>query len=88
MKTEIKDYKIIAEIDGEIVYADKDGYFVIEHYPLEYGGNTIILRIGKTAKQVLKNFIIGRDWSYRAWNGEIRYILEECKKIKELPDIE
>ena len=87
MKAENTNYEKVAEIDGEIIYADKKGYFLFEHYPLEYGYDSIPVRLGKTEKQVKERFMVDRDWNYRAWHGEMSYILEECKKIKELPDI-
>ena len=88
MKTENTNYKKVTEIDGEELYADKDGYFLIIHYPVEYGWRTIPVRLGKTAKQVEQRFIIDREWCYRAGNGEMKDILKAMEEIRKLPDIQ
>ena len=88
MKTEITNYKKVAEIDGEVIFADKYGYFLFEHYPLEYGYYSISVRLGKTAKEVEESFTNGRNWCYRAWHGEMQDILKAQEKVRMLPDIQ
>ena len=88
MKTGNTNYEKVAEIDGEEIFADKNGYFLFEHYPLEYGWNSLIVRLGKTAKEVEESFIDDRDWNYRAWHGEMRAILKAQEEVRKLPDIQ
>ena len=88
MKVENTNYKKVAEIDGEVIFADKDGYFLFEHYPLEYGWDSISVRLGKTAKEVEESFTDNRNWSYRAWHGEMKDILKACEEVRKLPDIQ
>ena len=80
--------KEVAEIDGEVIFADKEGYFLFEHYPLEYGWYSISVRLGKTAKEVEESFTNDRDWCYRAWHGEMREILKAQEEVRKLPDIQ
>lgn len=87
MKTENTNYYKVAEIDGAVIFADKSGYFLFEHYGTENGYYSIPLRLGKTAKQVEQSFMLSRDWHYRIWHGEMGDILKEWEKIKKLPDI-
>lgn len=88
MKAENTNYKKVAEIDGEKIFADKDGYFLFEHYPLEYGWNSIRVRLGKTAKEVEESFTDDRDWCYRAWHGEMYGILKAQEEVRKLPNIQ
>ena len=88
MKTENTNYEKVTEIDGEVVFADKDGYFLFEHYPLKYGWYSIPARLGKTAKEVEESFTSNRDWCYRAWHGEMQDILKALEEVRKLPDIQ
>ena len=88
MQTEKTNYKKVAEIDAEMIFADEKGYFLFEHYPLEYGCYSISVRLGKTAKEVEESFINDRDWNYRAWHGEMRAILKAEEEVRKLPDIQ
>lgn len=46
----MQDYERAAVIDGEAIYKDKDGFFLIEHYPSTNGSYYAIpVRLGKTA---------------------------------------
>ena len=88
MKAGNTNYEKVAEIDGEEIFADKNGYFLFEHYPLEYGWNSLIVRLGKTAKEVEESFTDDRDWCYRARHGEMYAILKAQEEIRKLPDIQ
>ena len=87
MKTGNTNYEKVAEIDGEIVFADEKGYFLFEHYPLEYGYYSIRVQLGKTAKEVEEHFMNDRDWNYRAWHGEMSDIIKAIKEVQKLPKI-
>lgn len=81
-------YQKIIELDGEIIFADKKGYFLFEHYPGIDGSYwSIPVRLGKTAKEVEEALTEIKDWHYRAWHGEMQAVLdfiEKCKKLKTL----
>ena len=89
MKAGNTNYKKVAEIDGAVIFADKYGYFLFEHYPVANGSYYAVpVRLGKTAKEVEESFINDRDWNYRAWHGEMHAILKACEGVRKLPDIQ
>ena len=89
MKAGNTNYEKVAEIDGAVIFADKDGYFLFEHYPVANGSYYALpVRLGRTAKEVEESFISDRDWCYRAWNGEMYAILKAQEEIRKLPDIQ
>ena len=89
MKAGNTNYEKVAEIDGAVIFADKDGYFLFEHYPTASGlCYSIPVRLGKTAKEVEESFIYDRDWCYRAWHGEMDAILKAQEEVRKLPDIQ
>lgn len=81
-------YKKISELDGEVIFADEDGYFLFEHYHGIDGSYwSIPVRLGKTAKEVEEALGGINNWNYRAWHGEMDTILkvtEECRKLKDI----
>ena len=84
----LTDYKKVAEIDGVVIFSDRDGYFIVEHYTV---GNVLYplpIRIGKTAKEVEKSLTDDRDWRYRACHGEMAAILRAQDEVRKLPDIQ
>ena len=89
MKAGNTNYEKVAEIDGAVIFADKKGYFIFQHY-LTGDGSYVSIRVllGKTAKEVEESFISDRDWCYRAWNGEMYAILKAQEEIRKLPDIQ
>ena len=89
MKAGNTNYEKVAEIDGAVIFADRDGYFLFEHYSAANGLYlSIPVRLGKTAKEVEESFISDRDWCYRAWHGEMYAILKAQEEIRKLPDIQ
>ena len=88
MKAGNTNYEKVAEIDGAVIFADKDGYFLFEHYPSGNGWYSLPVRLGKTAKEVEESFTDDRDWCYRAWHGEMRTILKAQEEVRKLPDIQ
>ena len=89
MKAVKTNYEKIAEIDGAVIFADKDGYFLFEHYPVANGSYYALpVRLGKTAKEVEEAIANDRDWCYRAWHGEMHAILEAQEEIRKLHDIQ
>ena len=89
MKAGNTNYEKVAEIDGAVIFADKDGYFLFEHYPVANGSYYALpVRLGKTAKEVEEGLTDDRDWCYRAWHGEMQDILKACEEVRKLPDIQ
>ena len=88
MKTGNTNYEQVAVIDGTVIFADKNGYFLFEHYPSRNGWYSLPVRLGKTAKEVEEAIANDRDWCYRAWHGEMHAILEAQEEIRKLPDIQ
>ena len=88
MKTGNTNYEKVAEIDGAVIFADKYGYFLFEHYPSGNGWYSLPVRLGKTAKEVEESLTSDRDWCYRAWHGEMSAILKACEEVQKLPDIQ
>lgn len=88
MKAGNTNYEKVAEIDGAVIFADKYGYFLFEHYPSGNGWYSLPVRLGKTAKEVEESFTNDRDWNYRAWHGEMRAILKAQEEVRKLPDIQ
>lgn len=87
MKVENTNYEKVAEIDGSVIFADKDGYFLWEHYPVADGSYYAIpVRLGKTAKEVKQALADYLDWNYRAWHGEMDAILKAQEAVQNLPD--
>ena len=87
METNYK-YKKVTEIDGAVIFVDKDGYFLFEHYRAANGSYySVPVRLGKTAKEVEESFIADRDWCYRAWNGEMYAILKAQEEVRKLPAV-
>ncbi len=85
----ILEYNKVAKIDGETIYADKNGYFLFEH--LKSAGkcyHSIPVRLGKTAKEVVESLYEYNDWYYRAWHGEMSYLLKAQEEVRKLPDIQ
>ena len=82
------DYKKVAEIDGIVIFADKDGYFIFEHYSVGTDWYSLPVRIGKTSKEVEKSLTDDRDWCYRAWHGEMAAMLKAQDEVRNLPDIQ
>ena len=88
MKAENMNYEKVAEIDREVIFADKDGYFLFEHCPTKNGWYSIRIRLGKTANEVELSLEDYGNWSYRAWNGEMQDILKAQEEVRRLPDIQ
>ena len=89
MKTGNTNYEKVAEIDGAVIFADKDGYFLWEHYPVSDGSYYAIpVRLGKTPKEVEQALASDHDWNYRAWHGEMDAILKAQEEVRKLPDIQ
>ena len=88
MKTGNTNYEQVTVIDGAVIFKDKDGYFLFEHYPSGNCWYSLPVRLGKTAKEVEESFIDDRDWCYRAWHGEMQDILKACEEVQKLPDIQ
>ena len=88
MKTGNTNYEKVAELDGAVIFADKYGYFLFEHYPSGNGWYSLPVRLGKTAKEVEESLTSDRDWCYRAWHGEMQAILNACEEVQKLPDIQ
>ena len=88
MKAGNTNYEKVAEIDGAVIFADKDGYFLFEHYPSGNGWYSLSVRLGRTAKEVEKSLTDDRDWCYRAWHGEMYAILKAQEEIRKSPDIQ
>lgn len=81
----MQDYEKAAVIDGEEIYKDKDGFFLIGHYPSTNGSYYAIpVRLGKTAQEVETALANYSDWNYRAWHGEMNTILEAQEKVRKL----
>ena len=76
-----ENYQKVAEIDGCVIFKDKDGYFLFEHYNGNNGYYAVEVRLGKTLKEVERAIHDMNDWNYRAWHGEFDYILQEKEKI-------
>lgn len=88
MKFGNTNYEKVAEVDGNVIFADKVGYFLWEHYPIEDGSYyTIPVRLGKTAKEVETALANSCDWNYRAWHGEMYTLLKAQEEVRKLPDI-
>lgn len=89
MKVGETNYKKVAEIDGQIIFADKDGYFIWEHYPVNNNGEycAVPVMLGKTAKEVNASLGDLLDWNYRAWHGEMKAVLKAKELVKKLPSI-
>ena len=84
-----RNYKKVAKIDGAVIFASKDGYFLFEEYYVSSGSFYLIpVRLGKTAKEVKKSFISDRNWYYRALHGEMNAILKAWEEVRKLPDIQ
>lgn len=85
MKTGNTNYEKVAEIDGQVIFKDKDGFFIIEHYP-EIKGivYAVTVRLGKTAQEVEPALADYLDWNYRAWHGEMEAILKATEEVKKL----
>lgn len=82
-------YESVAEIDGRKIFADKNGYFIWEHFPISGGAYYAIpTRLGKTAKEVEESLTDLFDWNYRSWHGEMSTLSEAVEKVKKLPDIQ
>mgnify|MGYP003422530049 CR=1 FL=1 len=89
MESKNTDYEKITKIDGVSIFADKDGYFMWEHYPSSDGSYCAIpVRLGKTADEVEQALANDRDWNYRAWHGEMSEILEAQEAVHKLPFID
>ena len=81
-------YKKVTEIDGAVIFADKDGYCLFEHYRAANGSYYAVpVRLGKTAKEVEESFIDDKDWCYRAWHGEMYAILKAQEEVRKLPTV-
>ncbi len=88
MKTAHTDYNKVAVIDEQTIYADKDGYFIWEHYPNMDGSYTAIpVRLGKSAKELTKSLCDYLDWNYRSWHGEMEALTKAEQEAMQLPDI-
>lgn len=88
MKFGNTNYEKVAEVDGSVIFADKDGYFLWENYPIEDGSYYAIpVRLGKTAKEVEEALANNYDWNYRAWHGEMYTLLKAQEEVRKLPDI-
>lgn len=87
MKLENTSYEKVAEIDGSVIFADKDGYFLWEHYVTDNSYFAIPVRLGQTAKEVEQALADNHDWNYRARHGEMDAILKAQEEVRKLPDI-
>ena len=87
MKVGNTNYEKVAEIDGSVIFADKDGYFFWEHYVADNSYFAILVRLGQTAKEVEQALADNHDWNYRAWHGEMDAILKAQEEVRKLPDI-
>lgn len=88
MKLENTNYEKVTEIDGQVIFADEQGYFIWEHYPMPDGSYVAIpVKLGKTAKEVESSLYDLFDWNYRAWHGEMKAIIEAENLVKKLPNI-
>lgn len=78
-------YEKVAEIDGQVIFKDDNGYFLWEHYPAPDGSYYAVpVRLGKTAQEVETALADYYDWNYRAWHGEMNAILKAQKEVKKL----
>lgn len=84
----ILEYNKVTKIDGDTIYADKNGYFLFEHLKSGKGYHSIPVRLGKTAKEVEESLKDYNDWYYRAWHGEMYNILTAQEEVRKLPDIQ
>lgn len=83
------EYHAVATIDEQTIFADKEGYFLFEHYPSCDGGYYALpVRLGKTAKEVMATLMDLCDWHYRNWHGEGDAIDEFERLVMSLPTIE
>lgn len=88
MKVENTSYEKVSEIDGSVIFSDKDGYFLWEHYPVSDGSYYAIpVRLGTTSKEVEQALASDHDWNYRAWHGEMKDILKAQEEVRKLQDI-
>jgi hypothetical protein len=82
-------YEAVAVADGQTIFADKDGYFIFEHYPSVDGSYYALpFRLGKTAKEVEQTLTDMNDWNYRYWHGESEELNKASEVIKALPTIQ
>ena len=69
-------YTKIKEIDGVIIYKDKKGYFIFEHYSTfdkYYALRQYLLSPTRPRRQPLTDIL---DWHYRYWHGEAEKIIK------------
>ena len=88
MKIGTIDYKKVSVIDGIVIFADSDGYFIFEHYSAENSWYSLPVRIGKTSIEVEKSLTDYYDWNYRLWHGEMTAMLKAQDEVRKLPDIQ
>ena len=74
-------YAKIKEIDGIMIYKDKKGYFIFEHYPTFNKYYALKQYLGKTRKEVEQTLADALDWHYRYWHGEGEKIMEFQKEL-------
>lgn len=88
-KQDKTNYEKVAEIDGQVIFADERGYFIMEHYPVNANGEYVAIPVmlGKTAKEVEASMSDLFDWNYRSWHGEMAALCEAEKLVRELPDL-
>ena len=81
-------YKKVATIDGQVIFADEQGYFIFEHYPKPDGSYVAIRTgLGKTAKEVEASMSDLFDWNYRSWHGEMSALNKAEELVRALPDL-
>lgn len=74
-------FKKVATIDGQPIFRGEHnyvrGYYTFEHYK-GVGGSWYAFPVflGRTKEEVKKALSSYLDWNYRAWHGEMDYILE------------
>lgn len=69
-------YTKIKEIDGVIIYKDKKGYFIFEHYSTFDKYYALRQYLGKTIQAVEQTLTDILDWHYRYWHGEAEKIIK------------
>lgn len=74
-------YVKIKEIDGVIIYKDKKGYFIFEHYPTFNKYYALKQYLGKTRQEVEQTLTDILDWHYRYWHGDSEKIIKFLEEL-------
>ena len=74
-------FKKVVTIDGQPIFRgthnDIRGYYTFEHYKgMGHSWYSFPVFLGRTKEEVKKALSSYLDWNYRAWHGEMDYILE------------